>query len=105
VSADAPDAQTTLPDLRPEMEHYRSFSFDDLFTFVPLKDNTCRLGGVDIRLDENDHFHFSDGGRPLGSVPGFIEYKPRFDIGKRLKEPYRPPLFAVTCLGPTSIPN
>ncbi len=101
LAADAPDERTMLPDLRPEMEHYRSFGFDDLFTIVTMKDNACRIGAVEIRQDENGRFTFTDNGRPLGEVPGFIEYTPRFDIGRRLKAPYRPPLFAVTCLGPS----
>ncbi len=101
LSADAPDERTVLPDLRPEMEHYRSFTFDDLFTIVPLSGGACRIGAVEIRLDENGRFHFTDGGRELAGVPGSIEYRPRFDIGERLKVPYRPPLFAVTCLGPS----
>jgi CRP-like cAMP-binding protein len=101
ISVDAPDAGTGLSDIRPEMAHYRSFTFADLFAFAYLENGRCRIGEVEIRLADNGCYAFTDKGRPLAEVPASIEYTPRFDIGARLKEPYRPPLFAVTCLGPS----
>jgi CRP-like cAMP-binding protein len=101
IAVDAPDGRTVLPDIRPEMAHYRSFSFDDLFTFIYLENSRCRIGEVEIRLEDDGRYSFSDRGKPLAHTPASIEYTPRFDIGARLKEPYRPPLFAVTCLGPS----
>jgi len=37
----------------------------------------------------------------LSKVPGTINYQIQYKIGERLKEPYIPPLFGVTCLGPS----
>jgi hypothetical protein len=81
IAVDAPDGRTVLPDIRPEMAHYRSFSFDDLFTFIYLENSRCRIGEVEIRLEDDGRYSFSDRGKPLAHTPASIEYTPRFDIG------------------------
>ncbi|RPJ07483.1 MAG: MBL fold metallo-hydrolase, partial [Spirochaetaceae bacterium] len=90
-----------VPDLKREMDHYKTFEFNDLLNFVIFQDNTCQIGDLEISICPNDSYCFREKGKELGTVPGSIEYKPRYDIGIRLKEPYKPPLFAVTCLGPS----
>jgi hypothetical protein len=37
----------------------------------------------------------------MAEVPGRVDYHARFKIGSRLPEPYHPPLFGITCLGPS----
>jgi len=37
----------------------------------------------------------------LARVPSRVEYQAKYSIGQRLSEPYVPPLFGVTCLGPS----
>lgn len=94
-----PDAP--VPDIKGEMKHYRSFEFSDLLSFVLFENGRAAIGNVCIEIDENGHFIFHEGDRRLASVNSMVDYRARFDIGERLKVPYRPPLFAVTCLGPS----
>ncbi|MBN1523994.1 MAG: cAMP/cGMP-dependent 3',5'-cyclic-AMP/GMP phosphodiesterase [Spirochaetales bacterium] len=99
VHISTPDA--LIPNIKKEMEFYKTFEFSDLLQFIHFENNRCSVNDVEIVSDEDCCFHFHEKGIKIASVPGLIEYKPRYDIGMRLNEPYRPPLFAVTCLGPS----
>jgi CRP-like cAMP-binding protein len=92
---------TFVPDIKSEMDYYRTFGFEDLYDFVPFENNVCRIKEVNIECSKNEGFVFRHGQTVIARVPCIFTYKPRYDIGVRLKEPYRPPLFAVTCLGPS----
>jgi CRP-like cAMP-binding protein len=94
-------ARIFVPDIKSEMDFYRTFEFKDLFHFLHFKASACSINNVQIEKTEDGEFIFRHGGKIIAHIPGTIEYKPRYDIGMRLKEPYRPPLFAVTCLGPS----
>ncbi|MBN1797919.1 MAG: cAMP/cGMP-dependent 3',5'-cyclic-AMP/GMP phosphodiesterase [Spirochaetales bacterium] len=94
-------AKIFVPDIKSEMDFYRTFDFKDLFDFLCFKKSICFVGDVRIEKTEGGEFIFKQGRKIIAHVPGTIEYKPRYDIGIRLKEPYKPPLFAVTCLGPS----
>jgi hypothetical protein len=37
----------------------------------------------------------------IADVPDAWNINPTYQIGQRLKDPYKPPLFGVTCLGPS----
>jgi CRP-like cAMP-binding protein len=88
-----------IPDIKSEMDFYRTFDFKDLFDFIPFENNSCRIGEVSIECTGRGVFVFKQGNEMIAKVPCDIPYKPRYDIGIRLPDPYRPPLFAVTCLG------
>ncbi len=98
----ASDGQTSVPDLRSELDYFRgSIRFRDCLSLCLFRDGACELPGVRVRIDEHDDFEVYVGGRQIARVPGVIECQPMYEIGQRLPEPFRPPLFGVTCLGPS----
>lgn len=92
----------TVPDIKAEMNYFRTMNFDDVVEFGFFKKNSYSLGDVTVKLDQEDHFEIYDKKELLASVPGRIVYKAKYLIGERLTEPYEPPLFGITCLGPSS---
>jgi CRP-like cAMP-binding protein/phosphoribosyl 1,2-cyclic phosphodiesterase len=91
-----------IPDLKREMAYFQgSNSFDKLIEFGIFFNGSYCIGDITIEIDENDNFSVIQRGEKLAGVPGRVEYKPTYQIGQRLKDPYKPPLFGVTCLGPS----
>lgn len=91
-----------VPNLRKEMEYFRgSFSFKDLVGLGYIKKNRFSYENVDIVLDNTKDFDVYFDDKKVAHIPGMIEYKPKYRLGERLPEPYNPPLFGVTCLGPS----
>ena len=100
VDAESDDA--AVPDIRPEIEFYRAgLSLEDMVEFHPFRDGVVRVGSVAIGVTEEDDFAVAIDGRHVGDVPGRVSYTAKYDIGARLVEPFRPPRFGVTCLGPS----
>jgi CRP-like cAMP-binding protein len=96
----APDGE--LPPIEQEMSYFRgSMKLGDLVGFVFFDENRLSFRGIDIEITPEETFRVSSGSEVYGEVPGLIEYNPTYDIGKRLPEPYKPPLFGMTCLGPS----
>ncbi|MBA7517245.1 hypothetical protein ES705_09298 [subsurface metagenome] len=90
------------PNLRNELNYYRGkMRFRDVLSLNLFKNNRFSLGEVTIAINGNNDFDVFFGRKKAVCVPGSIEYKARYDIGQRLPEPYRPPLFGITCLGPS----
>ncbi|MFC1670098.1 cAMP/cGMP-dependent 3',5'-cyclic-AMP/GMP phosphodiesterase [Spirochaetota bacterium] len=91
-----------IPKIKNEMDYFRTMKFDDIVEFCTYNDNSCGVGDISIKIDDNKNFEVFDKDELIAYIPGRIEYKPKYLIGKRLKEPFIPPLFAMTCLGPSS---
>ncbi len=85
-----------------EMQHFKIMEFDDVVEFCIYEDNTYKINGISIHIDEFKNFEIYEGETLIAHLPGRIEYKPKYEIGKRLNHPYTPPLFGMTCLGPSS---
>lgn len=104
-----PDFSSEFPDnpgygqnIVNEMNYFKIMEFEDVVEFKLFENNLIDLDGVKISLDSENNFDISyDDTFPL-SIPGNIEYKPKYVIGERLPEPFKPPLFAMTCLGPSN---
>ncbi|MBN2444569.1 MAG: cAMP/cGMP-dependent 3',5'-cyclic-AMP/GMP phosphodiesterase [Spirochaetales bacterium] len=91
-----------IPDIRKEMKYFGgAFTFKDLVGLGYLHNNRFSYENVDITIDDDRDFDVYFDDKKVAHIPGMIEYKPKFRIGKRLPEPYNPPLFGVTCLGPS----
>ncbi|MBN1698860.1 MAG: cAMP/cGMP-dependent 3',5'-cyclic-AMP/GMP phosphodiesterase [Spirochaetales bacterium] len=91
-----------LPDLRKEMNYFRgNFHFKDLVGLGFFKNNRYAIDNITILVDDNKDFDVFFDDTKIAHIPGMIEYKAKFNIGERLPEPYNPPLFGVTCLGPS----
>jgi CRP-like cAMP-binding protein/phosphoribosyl 1,2-cyclic phosphodiesterase len=91
-----------VPDIKREMDFFRrNLKFSDLISFGFFNNNRYTLEGVTIELCDDNYFRVIEGDTVVATVPGRVEYKPTYLVGKRLPEPYLPPLFGVTCLGPS----
>ncbi|HOD15367.1 MAG TPA: cAMP/cGMP-dependent 3',5'-cyclic-AMP/GMP phosphodiesterase [Spirochaetota bacterium] len=91
-----------VPEIRNEMDFFRrNLKFSDLLSFGFFKNNKFTYQGITIEITESGSFRVSGSDGMIAMVPARVEYKPKYLIGKRLPEPYRPPLFGVTCLGPS----
>ncbi len=85
-----------------EMKHFRGeMKLGQLVGFIFFEENRLQVRGIKVEITPDDTFRVSDGSTIYGEVPGNIQYNPTYDIGKRLPEPYKPPLFGMTCLGPS----
>ncbi|HNW29594.1 MAG TPA: cAMP/cGMP-dependent 3',5'-cyclic-AMP/GMP phosphodiesterase [Spirochaetota bacterium] len=92
----------TVPDIKMEMDFFRrGLKFSDLLSFGFFKNNSFTLQGITIEIGDDGDFRVKEGNDIIAVVPSRVEYKPKYLIGKRLPEPYKPPLFGVTCLGPS----
>ena len=91
-----------VPDIRGELSFFRGdLTLKSLFRYRPFRDESVSIGEVKISVSAENNFEVSDGGIHLATVPGTVQYTPRFDIGQTLPEPFKPPRFGVTCLGPS----
>ena len=91
-----------IPDLKKELDYFRTMKMEDVVEFCHFENDSYTLEGITIEKQEDGHFHVNEGDSLIAHVPGRIEYKPKYLIGERLAEPYRPPLFGITCLGSSS---
>ena len=91
-----------VPDIRKELAYFRgSLSLDKMYEFIPFKNGKVEVGDVTVHRSTKDSFEISwDGEKPI-QVPGCVEYVPTFDIGNKPTKRFEPPLFGVTCLGPS----
>lgn len=91
-----------VPDLSSELAYFAgSIRLPDMVKFGIFKNNRFKFKGMTITMSEEGDFSLSYKNKKIADVPGDITYKPTYDIGERLPEPYKPPLFGVTCLGPS----
>jgi CRP-like cAMP-binding protein len=91
-----------VPNLAPEMAHFRNnLQLGDLVEILPFRRGRVEIGAVTVVRNDEASFTVTDGGKELARVPAHIHYTPSFKIGARLNEPYPPPLFSITCLGPS----
>ncbi len=96
------DQKVEIPDLKKEAKYFSStFKFQDMVGFGIFKNNQFHIAGVKIAKKDNGDFAVSQDGNLLAEVPGKMEYKSSYSIGERLNDPFIPPLFGVTCLGPS----
>ncbi|MBN2545073.1 MAG: cAMP/cGMP-dependent 3',5'-cyclic-AMP/GMP phosphodiesterase [Spirochaetes bacterium] len=90
------------PDIKNEIEYFRNnMKLSDLVGFFIFNNNMVKLKNVTVRIEPDNNFTLSENEYLLANIPGDIQYIPKYDIGQRLKEPYIPPLFGITCLGPS----
>jgi CRP-like cAMP-binding protein/phosphoribosyl 1,2-cyclic phosphodiesterase len=92
-----------VPELKKEMSYFSStFKFSDMVGFGILNEkNRFTYNGITITMEDSEDFSVFCEGNKIATVPGKIQYKATYLIGTRLTEPYNPPLFGMTCLGPS----
>lgn len=96
---------TEIPDIKAEMAYFRGpLVLENLVEFRTFDEKSeVHLGAVTIRMTADHQFEIEDPVmHPQGvKVPGVVEYQVTFDLGTIPSEPFNPPLFGVTCLGPS----
>ena len=81
----------TVPDIKMEMDFFRrGLKFSDLLSFGFFKNNSFTLQGITIEIGDDGDFRVKEGNDIIAVVPSRVEYKPKYLIGKRLPEPYKP---------------
>jgi len=91
-----------VPDIRKEMNYFRAgMKLSDVVGIHVFEDRKCSIDEATITYDESGTFKIFHGKKLVSAVPGSFAYKPSYSIGERLPEPYNPPLFSITCLGPS----
>ena len=92
----------TFPDLKAEMEYFRgNRQLSDLIEFGLFKDGQYKIENTTIIQKEGIGFTIIDKGKEIADLPWTIDYNIKYDIGESLPEPYNPPKFGITCLGPS----
>ncbi len=90
-----------VPDLKSEMEFFRNNrSLEDMVELLPLE-QTIEIQNVAIKRIDDGSFEVFDNGKHLVNVPAKIKFSAIYDLGAVLKEPFHPPIFGITCLGPS----
>ncbi|MCX7679190.1 MAG: cAMP/cGMP-dependent 3',5'-cyclic-AMP/GMP phosphodiesterase [Spirochaetes bacterium] len=94
--------EASIPNLKKEMNFFRNkLRLSDLITFGIFQNGNFLYENLRIEINENNSFSVYYGKSRIAQVPGEITYVPTYLIGERLPEPYVPPLFSITCLGPS----
>ncbi len=102
VDVDPVSTAATVPDLRSEMNYFRNnLKLSDLVSIRYFKNGSVTIKDLEIRKERDGSFSVDHAGVRIARVPCDFTYKATYQIGKRLAEPYRPPLFSITCLGPS----
>lgn len=90
-----------VPDLKSEMEFFRAGRvLTDMVELLPLEDK-INIDKVLICKQEDGSFKVFDNDKFLVEVPAKIKFSAIYDLGATLKEPFKPPQFGITCLGPS----
>jgi CRP-like cAMP-binding protein len=96
------NADSQISDIRNELAFYRGkLELGTLCEFGIFQDDSYSMGEVTITRDKDRDFDVFVENKKIAHIPGTIDYQPKYAIGQRLSEPYKPPLFGVTCLGPS----
>lgn len=90
-----------VPDLKSEMEFFRAGRvLSDMVELLPLEDK-INIENVVILRQEDGSFKVYEDDKFLVEVPAKIQFSAIYDLGATLKEPFKPPQFGITCLGPS----
>jgi len=91
-----------IPNLKNELNFFRGKNkLSNMVRFGIIRENKFTCKNFTIQIDKNNDFILYHNKKIISRIPGVFEYKAKYNKGERLKDPYLPPLFAVTCLGPS----
>jgi CRP-like cAMP-binding protein len=91
-----------VPAIEKEMNYFRNnLKFSDLLQVKMFEEGKVVLKDTGIKILSSGQYVVFTKKKILARIPSKIMYKPLYDIGARLPEPYTPPLFSITCLGPS----
>jgi CRP-like cAMP-binding protein len=102
LASDFERQNENIPAIQNEMNYFRrGLKLSDLISIGIFKNNRFTIKGSTIVIQNDGTFGVFRGDERIATVPPKVEYTAQYKIGERLAEPYRPPLFGVTCLGPS----
>ncbi len=91
-----------IPDIKAEMEFFRNgMKVEDVVDIRKIDADGITLGKVRIIPTESKGFDVYDGSERIAEIPGSMKSQAKYDLGKTLNEPFIPPEFGITCLGPS----
>ncbi|MBF0396886.1 MAG: cAMP/cGMP-dependent 3',5'-cyclic-AMP/GMP phosphodiesterase, partial [Desulfobacterales bacterium] len=91
-----------IPDLKAEMNFFRQGNIlENMVELFELKPEGFNIADVKITQNSDGSFHVYDKGEFLTLIPARTNFKALFDLGTTLSEPFIPPQFGITCLGPS----
>jgi len=91
-----------VPDIMSEMKYFRGGrNLEDMVTLLPLKPEGFNIDNVRIVQNPDGSFDVTDNGIFLVKVPAKINFNALYDLGATIAEPFIPPEFGITCLGPS----
>lgn len=91
-----------VPDLMSEMKFFRGGrNLEDLVDLRKINSEGIVIENVRIIQNEDRSFNVYDSGKLLAQIPAKIKFQALYDLGTTLKEPFIPPEFGITCLGPS----
>ncbi len=95
-------SDVVIPKLKNEMNYFKSnLKFSDLAEFVIFDyENKAQINNIIIKHTDN-YFSVIEDGKHITDVPLRFNYSAKYNLGKRLPEPFQPPRFGITCLGPS----
>ena len=104
LESEFPDGKNSIgfPDMEAEMRYFRgNRELKDLIEFGVFKEDKYKINDVEIVKNENVNFEVNENGTKIAEIPWSIPYQIKYDIGERLKTPFKAPNFGITCLGPS----
>ncbi|MBI4977788.1 MAG: cAMP/cGMP-dependent 3',5'-cyclic-AMP/GMP phosphodiesterase [Spirochaetes bacterium] len=91
-----------IPDIKKEMQYFSSsLKSEDLLEIRPVDLNGIIIGDVKVVPEKDKSFTVYDGGKKIAHIPARMKPNVEFDLGTTLSEPFIPPDFGITCLGPS----
>ncbi|MBU1077912.1 MAG: cAMP/cGMP-dependent 3',5'-cyclic-AMP/GMP phosphodiesterase [Spirochaetes bacterium] len=91
-----------IPNLESEMKFFRNnMKLEDLIDIEEMTGKGFTLDEVKVVPREDKGFNVFDKGKLIAEVPAKMEFQIQYDLGTTLKEPFVPPEFGITCLGPS----
>ncbi len=101
-SNDFPENPDFGQNIQREMAYFKIMKLEDVVEFSLFENNSISIENIKINIDSSNNFEIKWDNDHIYHIPGNIEYKPKYLIGEKLSEPFKPPLFGMTCLGPSS---
>jgi len=90
-----------IPDIKSEMIFFRNNrELTDMVDILPLEDS-INIENITIQRQEDGGFKLYENNKFLVDVPAKVEFSAVYNLGSVLKEPFQPPQFGITCLGPS----
>lgn len=91
-----------VPNIKAEMEYFRNGqTLDNLVEFIPINPDGFTIDDVKIVPTDKKGFNVYDKDKLIAEIPAEIKFNLHLNLGKTLQEPFEPPEFGITCLGPS----